>query len=386
MNLNSFSILGYLSVLLWLAVPVVWLLARRFKLPGWLPLALACTAFIFAKFNSTNHVDRIEVKQAEETVNQLDKAAAKRKTVEEARGGEVADIRFAEDGDDDFIDKAGMQDADKKYLDSIDKSAEPAWKGKKKKRGETEEESGDLDDELGGKEAISGVESDALPVKEEREPIFMSQDHMNIAQRLDSLNLDACRWAILLGFIILILDYLTRVNSYDRSYFPLPLPASWRNAFTPVPTTFHLPTPARRSIGQELAWLVRRGDIFICFTKDASELPTDLPRFDKLGKLSKSIDVLYVKDNDRISDELIFESLWYGRSCFAVDSIDRINQLFGSIYFQLQQRQTARARSNFNVHIIWNIDQALHEDDIAAFEALARPAGFCLFICNDKSI
>jgi hypothetical protein len=383
MNLNSFSILGYLSVLLWLAVPVVWLLARRFKLPGWLALALACAAFVFAKLNSSSHVDRIEVKQVEQNVNQLEVAAAKRKAVEEARGGEVADIRFAEDGDDDFIDKAGMQDADKKYLDSIDKSAEPAWKGKKKKRGEAEQESGDLDDELGGKEVISGVESDSLPVKEEREPIFMSQDHMNIAQRLDSLNLDACRWAILLGFIILILDYFIRVNSYDRSYFPLPLPASWRNAFTPVPTTFRRPTPARRTIGQELAWLVRRGDIFICFTKDASELPTDLPRFDKIGK---PIDVLHVKDNDRISDELIFESLWYGRSCFAVDSIDRINQLFGSIYFQLQQRQASRARSKFNVHIIWNIDQALHEDDIAAFEALAGPAGFSLFISKDNPI
>ena len=380
MNLNSFSILGYLSVLLWLAVPVVWLLARRFKLPGWLALAIASCAFIFAKFNSSNHVDRIEVKQVAQNINQLEIAAAKRKAVEEARGGEVADIRFAEDGNDDFIDKAGMEDADKKYLDSIEKAADPAWKGNKKKRGESEKAGGDLEDELGGEEVISGVKSDALPVKEEREPIFMSQDHMNIAQRLDSLNLDACRWAILLGFIILILDYLTRVNSYDRSYFPLPLPATWRNAFTPVPTTFHRPTSARRSTGQELAWLVRRGDIFICFTKDASSLPVSFPR---LGKLGNSIDLLHV-DSDRISDELIFESLWYGRSCFVVDSIDRINQIFSSIYFQLEQRHSARARSKFNVHLIWNIDQALHEDDIAAFENLARPAGFSLFICKDN--
>ncbi|MFN7342651.1 MAG: hypothetical protein ACK5TA_04880, partial [bacterium] len=101
-------------------------------------LALACVAFVFAKFNSSSHVDRIEVKQVEQNVNQLEIAAAKRKAVEEARGGDVADVRFAEDGNDDFIDKAGMEDADKKYLDSIDKTADPAWKGKKKKRGETE--------------------------------------------------------------------------------------------------------------------------------------------------------------------------------------------------------------------------------------------------------
>lgn len=378
MNPNSFSILGYLSVLLWLAVPVVWFLARRFTLPGWLALALAIVSFALAKINSSTHVSRIEVKQAEQTVNQLDIAAAKRKAVEDARGGEVADIRFAEDGDDDFIDKAGMEDADKKYLDSIDGSAEPAWKGKKKKRGETEEESGDLEDELGGEENIKGVESDSLPTKEERPPIFMSENHMTIANRLDGLNLDAASIAILLGILILVLDYLARLNSYSRSYLPLPLPASWRNAFTPVPASMHRPNPPRRTVVEELAWLARRGDVFICFTKDAGEIPTTLPR---LGKFGKPIDVLHV--DDRISNELIFESLWYGRSCFVVDSIDRINELFGSIYFQLEQRYTARARSRFNVHLIWNIDQPLHQDDIAAFENLARPAGFSLFIFND---
>lgn len=377
MNPNSFSILGYLSVLLWLAVPVIWLLSRRINLPGWLALALAIVSFALAKFNSASHVDRIEVKQAEENVNQLELAAAKRKAVEEARGGEVADIRFAEDGNDDFIDKAGMDDADKKYLDSIDESAEPAWKGKKKKRGETESEDGGLEDELGGEEVISGMKSDAIPEEKERTPIFMSAEHMTTAQRLDGMNIDAARLAILLGILIFILDYLTRLNSYARSYFPTPLPASWRNAFTPVPASMRCPEPPRRSVVEELAWLVRRGDVFICFTKDASVIPETLPR---LGKLGKPIDVLHVKDDGYISDELIFESLWYGRSCFTVDSIDRINGLFSAIYFQLEQRRAARARSGFNVHIVWNIDQELHPDDIAAFEALAGPAGFTLFI------
>jgi hypothetical protein len=379
MNPNTFSILGYISVLLWLAVPVIWLLSRRISLPGWLALALAIVSFALAKFNSSNHVDRIEVKQEEETVNQLDLAAAKRKAVEDARGGEVADIRFAEDGNDDFIDKAGMEDADKKYLDSIDESAEPAWKGKKKKRGETETEGGDLEDELGGEEVISGMKSDAIPEEKELSPIFMSAEHMTTAQRLDGMNIDAARLAILLGILIFFLDYLTRINTYARSYFPLPLPASLRNAFTAVPASMHCPNPPRRSMEQELAWLVRRGDVFICFTKDASGIPTTLPR---LGKLGKPIDVLHVKDGDDISNELIFESLWYGRSCFVADSIDRINGLFSSIYFQLEQRRSARARSRFNVHIVWNIDQELHPDDIADFEALARPAGFTLFICN----
>ena len=376
MNPNSFSILGYLSVLLWLAVPVIWLLARRFNLPGWLALALAVLSLILAKINSATHVDRIQAKQNEETVNQLDLAAAKRKAVESARAGEVADIRFAEDGSDDFIDKAGMNDADKKYLESIDQSAEPAWKGKKKKRGESDSESGDLEDEIGGKEAAGGVASDSLPAEKERTPIYMSAEQVTTAQRLDGLNISAARLAVLLGILIFAIDYLTRANSYARSYFPLPLPASLRNAFTRMPGFMRCPNPPRRSIAEELAWLVRRGDVFICFTKDASHLPEALPR---LGKLGQPIDVIHVGD-DRISDEFIFESLWYGRSCFTIDSAERIHRLYRFIHLQLEQRYAVRARSRFNVHVVWNIDQTLHGDDIAAFESLASPAGFTLFV------
>lgn len=379
MNPNSFSILGYLSVLLWIAVPLLWLLRRRFTLPGWLALALAIAALILATLNSRTHVSRIEVEQAEETVNQLDVAAAKRKAVEAARGGEVADIRFAEDGNEDFIDKAGMDDSDRKYLDSIDENAEPGLKGKKKKRGETESETDDLDDALGGKEVISGVESDSLPTEETRPPIFMTEAHKMTADRIDGLNLNASRIAVLLGILIFIIDYLTRVNSYSRAFFPLPLPAAWRNAFTPIPASLRRPNPPLRSIDQELALLVRRGDVFVYFTKDAAALPSTLPR---LGKSGKPIDLIHA-ESERISDEFIFESLWYGRSCFVVDSIERINQLFGSIYLQLEQRRTSRAHSNFNVHLVWNIDQELHQDDIADFDDLARRTGFSLFICND---
>ena len=112
MNPNSFSILGYLSVLLWLAVPLLWLLRRRIKTPGWLPLALAVLAFALATSNSRSHVNRIQAEVAEVSPDALMQEAAKRKAVEEAREGEVADIRFAEDGAEDFIDKAGMDDAD----------------------------------------------------------------------------------------------------------------------------------------------------------------------------------------------------------------------------------------------------------------------------------
>lgn len=378
MNPNSFSILGYLSVLLWLASPLLWLLRKRFRFPSWLALALAMLALVFATINSRTHVNRIQGERIEQTVNQLDAAAAKRKAVEKARGGEVADIRFAEDGNDDFIDKAGMDEADRKYLDTIGDSTEPDWKKQKKQRGADGEEEASLDDAIGGKDVIEGVASDSLPTDEEkRSAIVMSEAHKATADRLDRINLSSSRIVVLLAIVLFFIDYLTRTNSYAHASFPLPLPASWRNAFSPLPTIVHRPEPPRRTLPEELAWLVRRGDVFVCFTKNASTLPDSLR---PLGRLKRPIDILRV-EGERISDSFVFESLWYGRSCFVVDCPKRATELFTAIFQHLEKRYLTRARAVQNIHLVWNTDQHLDKDDLAAFENLARSAGVSLFFC-----
>ncbi len=377
MNANSFSILGYLSVLLWLAVPVLWFLRRRFILPGWLALALALLSSVLATINSRTHVSRIQAEVIETSADALMQEAAKRKAVEDARSGEVADIRFAEDGAGDFIDKAGMDDADRKYLESLDESKDPAWKNQKKSRGGAGEESADLDDMIAGEEPTKSLSTDAIPEEKATSvPIIMSEPHVATAQRLNTINLNLSFYSILLGIIIFVLDYLARANSYSRASFPLPLPASWRNAFTPLPVIVARPEKPRRNLTEELAHLARRGDAFICFTKDATALPETLPT---LGNSSRPIDILRV-DSERISDTFVFESLWYRRSCFVVDSPQRIQTLFAGILKQLELRHIARARTRRNVHIVWNLDQPPSEKDLALFKHFARSTGFSLFL------
>lgn len=377
MNPNSFSILGYLSVLLWLAVPLLWIARRRLQAPGWSALALAVLSLAFAAINSRSHVSRIQAEVTEASPDALMREAAKRKTVEDARGAEVADIRFAEDGAGDFIDKAGMEDSDRKYLESLDESKDPAWKKQKKSRGDAERESGDLDDMLGGDEPTKPLSTDVLPAeKETRPPIIMSEAHVATAQRINSVNLKISSYAILLGVIILITDYLARANSYARAAFPLPLPAAWRNAFTSLPAVVTRPESPRRTLPEELAHLARRGDAFVCFTKDATALPDSLPT---LGKSSRPIDLLRV-EGDRISDSFVFESLWYRRSCFVVDSPQRAQSLFAEILRQLELRRSSRARTRRDVHIVWNLDQPPSEKDLATFQRLASATGFSLFI------
>ena len=380
MNPNSFSVLGYLSVLLWLAVPLLWFLRHRLKLPGWSFLALALLAFALATLNSRSHVSRIQAEVAEASPDALMQEAAKRKAVEEAREGEVADIRFAEDGAEDFIDKAGMDEADSKYLESLDESKDPAWKNRKKSRGEAAEEGDDLDDMLGGEEPAEKLSTEALPEeKETRTPIIMSAAHVATAQRLNTMNLNVSLYAILLGLILLVTDYLARANSYAQAAFPLPLPAAWRNAFTPLPAIVTLPEKPRRNLTEELAHLARRGDSFVLFTKDADSLPESLPT---LGKSSRPIDLLRA-DGSRISDTFVFECLWYGRSCFVVDP-SRSQTLLTEILKQLELRHASRARTRHNVHLVWNLAQLPGEKDLAAFERLAKSTGFSLLICNDS--
>lgn len=377
MNPNSFSILGYISVLFWLALPLLWFLRRRHLVPGWVALALSVLAFFFATLNSRTHVSRIQAEVIETAPDALMQEAAKRKAVEDARSGDVADIRFAEDGAEDFIDKAGMDDADRKYLDSLDESKEPAWKNQKKSRGGAGEESADLDDMIGAEEPTQRLSTDAIPEEKTSSlPIIMSEPQVATAQRLNSINLNVSFYSILLGLLIFIVDYLTRSNSYARAAFPLPLPAAWRNAFTPLPVIVARPEKPRRSLTAELAHLARRGDAFICFTKDATALPETLPTF---GKSSRPIDLLRV-DSDRISDTFVFESLWYRRSCFIVDSPQRTQSLFAEILKQLELRHTARARTRRDVHLVWNLDQPPSEKDLANFKRLASSTGFSLFL------
>lgn len=381
MNPNSFSVLGYLSVLLWLAVPLLWFLRHRLKLPGWSFLALALLAFTLATVNSRTHVSCIQAEVNEASPDAVMQEAAKRKAVEEAREGEVADIRFAEDGTEDFIDKAGMDEADSKYLDSLDESKDPEWKKKKKSRGEAAEEGDDLDDMLGGEEPTKKLSTDTLPEeKAARTPIIMSAAHVATAQRLNSMNLYVSLYAILLGAVLLLTDYLARANSYAQAAFPLPLPAALRNAFTPLPAIVTRPEKPRRDLTQELAHLTRRGDAFILFTKDASALPESLPT---LGKSSFPIDLLRV-DSDRITPTFAFESLWYRRTCFVVDSPQRAQILFTEILKQLELRQAARARTRRNVHLVWNLSQPPNEKDLANFERLASSTGFSLFHTDSR--
>lgn len=383
MNANFFSFYGYLSVLFWLAVPVLWFISWRRRQFRWFcpaSFVVAMFALVLATFNTSTHIDRIQPDQSAEMEAMRAKTEAKRKAMETTRGDEVADVRFAEDGSEDFLDKAGMDAADLKYMESLDADAEPEWKKNKKVRGEAGDEKKDLDAKLGGEQAVKGVDTSNFEEKKEEAPIFMSEAHKAMANRLDHFNHSIIEILLWLAILACLVDYLARSNVYAHAFFPLPLPSGLPNAIRPLAPVVERAGAPRRPLIGELAWLAKRGDCFLLLTDaaTASAVPSALPR---LGKSRCPVEVLSA-NHPRITNDFAFESLWYARCCFVVDSPDRAQQVFARFLGLMEQRRLVRAKTRQTAHIVWDLPQPPSPDQLATFERLAKVTGFSLMLCR----
>ena len=236
MNWEVFSIIGYLSVGLWVLVPLLWV-AHHFKRPRrWIAhvaLGVAVVAAVMARVNSSAHVGRIQVDMSQQIEAQMDRQALARQAAEAERAGEVANIRFAEDASGDFFDTAGLDDTDRDYFESYLDEATPDWKKQKKERS-ADGEADDLDALIGASEEEEGVEvAEELQQEDEFEPILMSDADKTMADRLDKANLTVSEWVLALAAAFLVFDYVRRLNVYEEAYCPLPVPSGWADALTP---------------------------------------------------------------------------------------------------------------------------------------------------------
>ncbi len=371
MSLNIFSIFGYASVLLWLvALTLVWLHFRRHP-RRWLchvAVVFVLMAFVLAQINSRTYVNRLQVDQSEAIAAAQAKQAEARQMAEAERAGDVAQIRFAEDDNTDFLDMAGLDEADRKYIESIDETIAPDWKQQKRQRSSTPADDGSLEAQLDTTEKAEGLDSGELAQKDKK-TVVLPANRVMLANRLDSLNLSIIRWLLLGGLGLLVVDYLQRFNRVEEAYLPLPLPSSLVNGLTPLPVVCPLPPSQQRTPAEELGWLVRRGDTFIFLTTDAAAaaaIPEQMPR---LPREKRPFEVLHVQaDDPLVDDEFIFEALWYNRAAFVIDSAIRAESFLTGLYERLVERRQTLARVGQTVHIVWDLDvplaDMLHEDVI----------------------
>jgi len=382
MNPQLFSTIGYVSVALWVAMLLLWGLHAVVRPRRWLchvALVVGVAAYVLAVVNSRTHVNRVQVDRSEELAAAQARQEAARKVAEAARAGEVAQVRFAEDDATDFLDEGGMDDADRKYMASFDEEVVPEWKKEKKTRSATPKQDDSLEAMLDtSSEEEKGIDAGAVE-KAAAEPIMMPEKRRMLANRLDGLNLKLIRWLILIGVSIVVLDYLKRLNSYGEAYLPLPLPSRWVNSLTPLPPVRTWPQKPRRTVPEELDWLTRKGDTFL-YLVDSREAAARVP--EQAWRVPRSrlgaVDIIHVTDAYPVAGDFVFETLWYGRSSFVVDSAERATALLDTMLELLERRKASRAHVRQTVHVVWDLQRPPPERAVAEFERLGRATGFVL--------
>jgi hypothetical protein len=211
----------------------------------------------------------------------------------------------------------------------------------------------------------------------------MSEVDYAMANRLDRLNIAVSRYLILISLLLLAIDYLRRVNSYTSASLPIPLPSGLVNSLSPLPVIVNRPNPPRRQTPAELEWLARRGDSFVYLTDRPDEANAVYNRLKALRKWAWTQEVFRVDEGHYgITDKFIFESLWFGRGSFIIDSPERSVQLMENFISLLAERRSTRAKARQTVHVVWDLDGTIPEFVQASFLKLAKTTGFSLFVLN----
>ena len=328
-------------------------------------------------------MNRIQVDRSAQIEDQMKRQELARQAAQQAREDEVAQIRFAEDASGDFLDKAGMDAADIKYMDSFADGDVPAWKREKKERSAGAEDDS-LEAMIGAADEAEGMAVDAIMEEAPEDPILMSDSDKLAADRLDAANLMTIRILLVIGFVFLGWDYLRRLNRDQDAYFPLPVPSSWADGLTPRdPVTVRSPQ-ARGTIRDDLNFVTKRGESFVYMTDDKSAAQQVQDTAYRLPLGFSPVQILNVGEhNGTMNDEFVFETLWYGRNSFVVDSASRAERMLHSFLELLAQRKETRAHTRQTVHVVWDIQQPIPDSIRQRFANLGRVTGYRLMICKE---
>jgi hypothetical protein len=373
-NMEYFSLSGYASVLTWIGGLVLLVLHFIFKPRQTVchsALAIVLVAFALAKFNSLAYVNKIQPDLSQQKAQLEAKIAAKQQEVLDDRGTQVAQIQFAEDGKDEFLDHAGLDEEDLETIDQIREELTPEWKQEKKTRSSPAPDS-----------AGEGMDTSFVKNSIEDQPVTMLEIDMMRANQYDTLNLLIIKTLIGLSLLVIIYDYLRRHNLYELSYFPIKIPSVLANLITPYPPVIDRSRQSRRSVAEELAWLTKRGDSFIYF----SSHPENIKKAEEIliPFSEKKKDSLQVINTETASctDEFAFENWWFGRASIIVGNANNAESMIQKFIKLLEVRKSTRAQIRQTAHLVWDLDFPIPTDTQVRLKQLAARTGFSLLICK----
>lgn len=384
MNPETFSDFGYASVALWGMASLLWLayLVRPTRMLASSGLLFCVFAWFLGNHNSKNHVIRIQVDRSSQVADLNEVREAKLTALKDSRHKEIAPLQFAEDDAGDALDLAGMDDEDLAYMEKLQSEGEPEWKKTKKSRSKNEDGEGEGMEALEGENVIAGIEPELAQTEKNMEPsAIMNDADFNQAQKLDSLNLQAIRWLCLLGVLICISDYLRRANVYGKASFALPLPSSWLNWFTPLPSLVQRPSIKEPDMSDELRRLTARGDSFLYLGTDeecSSSVPSELNRL--FGRFLP-VEIIHLTDDAGLmDDDFVFDSLWFGRGSYVVDSQKRADSLLQRFEALLEERSKVRAKVRQSVHLVFAPSLEVPRPQLEKLTRLSQLTGFSILL------
>jgi len=377
-----FGIIGYISLVMAMLVPLFWLLHWLKKPKRWfvhIALFISITAFFLAKYNSTYYVNEIEEDLTEKMAAEAEKEKERRQKLQDMRSGDVADINYAESSGTDALDVGGMDKTDLRLYDlekKKKKKGDPLAGREKKKRTFTKDNT--LDATVDTTEQEEGADTEEIE-KEVLPPVVLKAEQLAVADSLDILNLNMLRWFIVLSLLYLVIDYLKRGNVYEDAYCPLPIPSDCFKSVSPFNPVAELPAKRRRKMIEELDFFTHRNEPFIYLGSDKDTIRAFPEKGHRLFKSYFPMEYISA-DMDGKEIDAIFESLWYNRSSFYCDSPERSQDLILRFIELMGERKDCRAEARQIVRIVWDMKQPVSEDIITLFQLLGNKTGVSLVI------
>jgi len=206
------------------------------------------------------------------------------------------------------------------------------------------------------------------------------------ADRYDRVNLFFARWVPWLALLAACFDYLSRFNRTSGYLFPLPIAGRAMDSAFRKTHSVHLRTRGIEAAKHLLEDAVRKGETFLYLGPSDPwpapvlyRLPLRKWNLWPLRKLPCGAD-----DASR-GGGFVFDSLWFGRYCFACTDIEAARTLLGQLIGYLRMRRIPRAAAPRTVLIAWAFDSPLPDQAVAELADLCRETNFKLLLVSPDS-
>jgi len=380
-----FAVFVWAAILGALAIVAAWAW-KRHELPfAFAILLLATGAFALGRWNSDNVSRIMEDRSAELAAARQRQVEARRAEARKLRS-RAASIRFVEDDPDDAMDAAGYSEEELARLQADAKSAAPAEPAYRR-RGKRKRDPNQIDANVPLPEGTGEMAEVPLP----RIRRLPGADYV-LANQLDLLNRFAIWLTLVMAMLVAGIEYLRRFNRTFGSILPLPIACRAIDAIWPKTRAVLLVQAgsAKRAVRDYLDCVVSKGESFILISADDPWPRRDkLPRLELLPGVWPLRKIIKRLDDPTCAGGFVFESAWYGRYGFVLQtaSLDKpLRALLDGMLEMLRMRHHTRASARRTVHVVWDLPEAMPRETVEEMVLLCREVNFkFVAIARDES-